>query len=354
MTIEIAKVPVGNRLPTLEEYIHFLVPISYHDENCKINFIGMVTSGSDDDLYGIEYENRFTLLPGPEFNPRLYRGQTKYYDPCLPTLYRNATQISIFVSILKNFEFYKFLLGSHPIIYDLQQWVISGKHYHIDLEGLAQHYELSTTFIDVTRSKDVALFFAYCYKNPSTGKYEPILDASHNSILYTVDFASLVKHDQTFFNPIGFQGLSRPEAQKACSIPLKYGIDFNKLPHVSYEVLKINPSESKKYFELFDGGRKLFPEDPTSDIAKEIKESSIIDADVLENVFRHNLIPPYFATTKDAKKFLESNGYSVREKSIALKPEIRKQVIEDWLRILPNISNKLKFRFVSEPLRTDP
>jgi len=229
MSIEVAKLPHGKRLPTVLEYVHFLMPYSFQQDDCKINNIGAMTT-DENDFMTVQYDNFFTLLPGPEFNPRLYRGQNSFHDPCLPGLYRKATQLTIFVNILKNYEFYKFLLGSHPIIYDLMQWVIDGKHFYIDLEGIAQHYEFSTTMIDVTRSKDVALFFAYCQRNYRTNKYEPILDETRQVILYTIDFFSLVKNNCELFNPIGFQGLPRPEVQKACSVPLRVGNDFTKQP----------------------------------------------------------------------------------------------------------------------------
>ncbi|MFU2208947.1 FRG domain-containing protein [Solidesulfovibrio sp. C21] len=309
----------------------------------------MITSESVDDFYAVEFENKFTLLPGPEFNPRLYRGQTKFHEQCFPTLYRKMDQLSIFVKILKNYEFYKFLLGSHPIIKELRQWVFDGKHFHIDLEGLAQHYGFSTTFIDVTRSKDVALFFAYCkLKNSLTNEYEPILDTNHYSVLYTIDFSRLYKHDTNFFNPIGFQGLPRPEEQKACSIPLFFGNDFNKLPHINYEYLKITPTESNKYYEMFEGGKALFPTEPTSNIAHEIKESKTIDIDVLENTFNLNLIPKYFTTINDAKKFLEANKYSVQEKNIKISSETRETIIKNWQQKLPTVLNKIKARFASD------
>jgi len=59
----------------------------------------------------------------------------------------------------------------------LREWRIDGKYFKVDMEGLAAHCEFTTAMIDVSRSKDVAMFFALCEKN-GTGQYAPILFGS--------------------------------------------------------------------------------------------------------------------------------------------------------------------------------
>jgi len=101
---------------------------------------------------------------------------------------------------------------------------------------------------------------------------------------------------------------------------------------------------------MFDGGEKLFPHDPSFDVATEIQHSKVIDKDVLKKIFQYNYIPRYFKTIKDAKYFLKKNGYTVKEKNVSFTSTVRQSMIDNWVKSLPLLSQRFKWRLVSDPL----
>ena len=278
----------------------------------------------------------------------MYRGQPVFYNECLPTLFRKPiTQIKYLTDLLKKYEFYKLMAG-HPIICYLQRWYIDGKRFKIDMEGLSAHYEFATAMIDVSRSKDVAMFFALCEKNKA-GEYLPIIDESREAVLYTVNLkAFLNSGNPPDFNAIGFQALPRPDAQKAYSLWIGYEENFNKKPFVSHQFIRVNRKESEKYFNIFEGGAKLFPKNPVDDISQEIRRSAEIDKEVLEVCFEKHWIPKVWKTPSEVIKFLNHYGYTVKEKQLEFSDEIKNLIIKKWNEGPALTPSRVKCRFVSE------
>lgn len=82
-------VPLGKSIPTIDHYAALLLPFEIEDDHCRINQYGCVASEVSDSLCVVQTdEHHFSLLPGPEFSPRLYRGQPAFYKECLPSLFR--------------------------------------------------------------------------------------------------------------------------------------------------------------------------------------------------------------------------------------------------------------------------
>jgi hypothetical protein len=343
-------VPPGTKIPTIEDYAANLLPYEIQDDYCWINQIGCVASENKDALLVVQTDDsHFSLLPGSEFSPCLYRGQTVFYKKCVPSLFRQPiTQIRYLTDLLKKYEFCKLMAG-HPIIGYLRNWCIDGKYFKIDMEGLSQHYEFATPMIDVTRSKDIAMFFALCEKNEKSNWYEPITDETREAVLYTVDLKALLENSKADFHIIGFQALPRPDGQKAYSLFVGHMENFNVCPFVSYEKFRVNRKQSEKYFEMFEGGTKLFPNDIVDDMALEIKTSMEIDREVLDVCFERHWIPKVWANASELGKFLDTFGYVVTEKNLKFPDEVKRKIIERWNSTPPLYPNRVKCRFVSEP-----
>ena len=309
------SIPEGKKFSDLQAYVSLTLPNEVQEDFCKINHIGCVTSDNEDLLMVIKTdEKHFSLLPGPEFSPRLYRGQTIFYDRCVPALFRQPfTQIKYLTDLLKKYEFCK-LMFSHPVLMYLYNWKLSDLSFKVDLDGMAAHYEFGTPFLDVTRSKDVAMFFALCEKNDNN--YLPIMDENRTAVLYTVNLNALIKENKSDFHVVGFQALPRPDAQKAYSVIVGYDQNFNDYKSIKYELIKVDRKQSKKYYELFEGGRLLFPKDPIDVWAEEIKKSMEIDSEVLETSYSQKLIPNVWPKFSELIKFLEKFGYRVCEKDL--------------------------------------
>lgn len=342
--------PPGTKIPTIESYAAGLLPYEIEDDHCWINQYGCVTSEDKDALLVVQTDDsHFSLLPGPEFSPRLYRGQPVFYKECLPSLFRQPiTQIKYLTDLLKKYEFYKLMVG-HPIIRYLKEWRVDGKYFKTDMEGLSAHYEFATPMIDVSKSKDVAMFFALCEKNEAD-RYEPIRDENRKAVLYTVNLKTLLESNNPDFHVIGFQALPRPDAQKAYSLGVGHKQNFNKCPFASHEIFRVDRKQSEKYFDMFEGGAKLFPNDPVDDMARKIRQSTEIDREVLEVCFERHWIPKVWENAIEITKFLSSFGYMVKEKQIEFADEVRRTILEKWNSNPPLNAERVKCRFVSEPL----
>lgn len=343
-------VPPGMKIPTIQVYAAGLLPCAIQDDYCQINQIGCVASESKDALLVVQTDDsHFSLLPGPEFSPRLYRGQPAFYEECVPSLFRQPmTQIRYLTDLLKKYEFYK-LMVVHPLIGYLRNWCIDGKYFKIDMEGMSAHYEFATSMMDFTRYKDVAMFFALCEKNKETDQYEPITDENREAVLYTADLKALLEDSNSHFHIIGFQALPRPDAQKAYSLFVGYKKNFNDCPFASHERFRVNRKQSEKYFKMFEGGAKLFPNNPVDDMAREIRQSKEIDSEVLKRCFERHLIPKVWQNISELCKFLYEFGYVVTEKQLEFSDEMRRIIVEKWNNNHPLHAAKVKCRFISEP-----
>lgn len=77
------------RLPSIEEFSADLVSMQVAEDACWISESGAITDTSIDLLLPVRTsEQHFRLMPGPEFSPRLYRGETAFYQICVPTMFR--------------------------------------------------------------------------------------------------------------------------------------------------------------------------------------------------------------------------------------------------------------------------
>lgn len=219
--------------------------------------------------------------PKPLFSP-LFRGQTGWYDPCLPTMYRqNPSDTEILISKIKVNEF-ESLIRKHP---QVQLDIENG--YTIDFTGIAQHYSLKTEYLDITNSLPVAAFFATNEFNDLDESFQPITDSSKIGVLYFfVPTLLLSNHSDHNIFPIGFQPFRRPAEQRAFYIQLKQNADLNKIPGVFSFRFFQKRTISERLNEIMEGGKILFPYDVISVKAKEIIRDRKLSKNSVNNVFQ--------------------------------------------------------------------
>ncbi|HJH27884.1 MAG TPA: hypothetical protein C5S37_14245 [Methanophagales archaeon] len=217
------------------------------------------------------------LIPGNQ-NLYLFRGQPEDDSPCLSKIYRNnPNEIDIFIARLKQIEF-ELVLREHPAIQDIQKDGI-----HISFTGLAQHYELATDYLDVTSDPYIAAFFAVCTYCKSEQRYIPVSSQNGPSVLMKTP--ALV-----YTNPVtepkleivGLQPFPRPGNQKAYAVKLRKGENFSAQKMLFHH----SKESSQKIYDLFDGGKKLFPPDPIKNKAQEISEGVVFSQEAFEQVLQ--------------------------------------------------------------------
>jgi hypothetical protein len=219
------------------------------------------------------------IYPPPEFFENLYRGQCEFHQNCFSSIYRGKpapTALDAFIARMKNLEF-ELLIKKHPFVEGLSEVRICDQLIRIDYEGLAQHYGLRTELIDLTSDPYVAGFFATCKYNKKRNAYEPIMEKDTHGVIYCYNFMLDLpnNNDMRYTNGIGLQPLPRPGIQKAFSYRLRKKECFDKMRFVSTYAFHHNPSVSLKFYEMFDGGKLLFPEDIMDSIAKAISDSMV-------------------------------------------------------------------------------
>lgn len=231
-------------------------------------------------LEGIDYvwTAGGTIVPSPISpfsSPYLYRGQPARYQPCLPSAFRRygltdhprklsrADRARCFVDRVKLEEFV-LALDAHPASAYGREIGLRMHPY-----ALAQHYELPTDRIDLTQDHKVAAFFAT--NTRKDGVWSPVTTGV--GVIYRLHWKAFHGHFRDRLECIGKQVLPRPGEQKAHTLVLALGEDFESLPVERYTFFQ-QESCGRRLNDHFNGGVALFPPDVMGEIANAIKSDT--------------------------------------------------------------------------------
>ncbi len=247
---------------------------------------------------GYAQEGMFEIVEGPDGIGRLipcslsfnsyYRGESSYYRPCKPSLYRKGmTEELIFHERLKACEL-ELLIEDYPITsifkngLDLSNGQVTPLHLKIDAEALAQHYGIKTDLLDLTIDKFVAAFFAtttYRY-----GKYHPIEPTEPTyGVIYMYTDISISMDDMysKHMRAVGLQPFSRPGEQAGFVLRLRKDEDFRKK---ACQKIKFRQDKDMSWliYNYTNRADKLFPESILQMKAEVIINSKFYSAKALE------------------------------------------------------------------------
>ncbi|WP_083568779.1 FRG domain-containing protein [Arcobacter sp. LA11] len=308
--------------------------------NTHINSHGLVTSNSKSNFNALDVgNNKYKLIPSPEFFNTLYRGQNKFYENCFSSIYReNISFENRVIDVLKKIEFIE-LLKEYPVLKDLNKHQIYNCTIENDFESLAQHYGFLTSHLDLTNSKDIAMFFATT--KYSNGKYE-IIKNKQEGILYKLNYLAHFEK----INIIGAQCLPRSGIQRGFSIDLKQGENFNDLVD-EIEHFEISKELSSYYFNMFDGGKKLFPKEILVKKVKDILNSKDISNYSVTKFLKKN----HILSKKDIENILFNNGYILTNKRSSFSKKELLKVSKKWFKKEKNeFLSRVCTRGTCEPL----
>lgn len=234
------------------------------------------------------------LMSGVEFSFTEYRGQTQEYEVCLSSLDRINHDHELFAALCRS-TYFQQALASHPAITYLQNYtpVLDPRAQPlpicINLEGIAQHYELPTEYLDITSNFSVASFFATQRWDAKAKKFEPMRAQSAPGVIYKLHPMFLLDSAQgcgeTPYVPVGWQPFPRPEQQRANAIRLKPGEDFAHTRGVVKYRFYHSRNQSKRIYEAFEGGDTLMPADQLVGFADSLHTKTAFPQSTLDLAF---------------------------------------------------------------------
>lgn len=223
-----------------------------------------------------------SLLPTSRTPFTFYRGQSKYHEECLPSLYRYQGQElekETLRSQLQTAEMI-LLMKSHPVIMSLESGGIRHEklgplRLPIMYDGLAQHYGIKTCYLDLTNDIWCAAFFAATTYDGEYHPYEVTKDMSFEKrfgVLYVLDYKN--KGDTDFSKdhilPIGLQYFNRPGKQSALVIAMQDLKDLHKLPRLKRVFFRHDNEVSRLIFTLSQFGKQFITDDPFARMVEKI------------------------------------------------------------------------------------
>lgn len=212
---------------------------------------------------------RYSLKPNLRKRHYLFRGENQFHSPCKPNLFRNIHKSQFIEESVKGQEMMLLML-SHPLVRLLDIGVeLCGIKCQLEMNlyGLTQHYYNKTVLLDLTSNPQVAAFFATSMYDVANDEYSPISGEEYeDGILYY--YALDIEQDFKFtdgkrspLSTIGLQVFPRSASQYGFLFSMQKNEDFNDVARLHAVRFKHNLRSSKKYFDLFHGGKDLFPKD---------------------------------------------------------------------------------------------
>lgn len=258
-------------------------------------------------------EGKCRIMLGNEFEPYLYRGENQKYDYFQPSLERERLKgdYEYCIAWIRANQF-KRAFQQTPY-YRLQEIKVVDCSFEFDLEALAQHYEFKTNYIDLTKDREVAEFFAYTYIDEN-GNYQPITDfEKYHPHLYRAKVSDIMTYNKDLFAIVGFQAALRPLKQTAMALNLSNGnktIRDDIFEEVPLETdTDLAKKKAQEIFDKFEHGKKLFPDKVLKTLEDELKKEDAFVSEIS--------IIDYAATFRKSagavKSMLRHKGHKIKD-----------------------------------------
>lgn len=266
---------------------------------------------------------RFSIKPTLANNKFLFRGQSQFFEKCVPGMFRVKENVAChqYVEDVIQINELEVLLRQHPLVKLFEQGFYLLHEYfrfRVDYQGLAQHYYGHTPMLDLTSDMDVAKFFAVTWFNMKDDRYEKYT-GDELGVLYYYDlapdaFTKRIGRDY-MVETIGKQPFMRSGNQSGFLIRLDDTKDFNQLPEVRYVFFRHDATITDRIFAASGNGDKYMPQEmlrthwhQRMNNEKARKEISI---EALELNYANN---PKLSHSS-IRKELQSKGYHISSKN---------------------------------------
>lgn len=350
----------GKRMISMREYGQALLPQNSWVDHTDVSPAGAVTDENDGNFYLFATrEGYFQALPSPEFSPRAYRGQPGFWEPCRPSLWRpldNTTPERANLDYAKAtywqskvFEFCA-AIEAHPALRDLLAYRPRERKFDYNPYATAQHYGFPTHIMDLSRSYDVAVFFATHWINgcdivPAVGE---------EAVLYTVDLSQLMAPNigDPAIVPMGLDPAPRPQAQQAIGLALDWWQDFNKLAGVSWTRFIVTEELAAHARQRVAPVHRLFGTDIFGAYLEHIRTSNTVCREAINQAFESGLLPYDAPSAEIACSNIARAGYRITEGRISRPPApVVESAYEDWQCAKRDLVGRIRCRLGADSLR---
>lgn len=349
----------GKRLPTLSEYIEMVLPLNGSRDDEQVNQFGLVTSSSKDEYFLVQTSpDKYRMMPGPEFCPRLYRGQTKRHPTCKPQLFRNIDKSNarqrfcdFYFWSAKRHELAQ-LVFYHPAIKDILSWEFDGLIFDFDVQAVAQHYQYQTQMLDLSRNRDVAMFFAthdiewnYLVSRPAVGR---------EAVLYTIDLREMwqsQKESKFKLVPIGIDPLPRSAAQSAFALEMDIGGDLEQVAGVQIETFTVTEELAALSADKVGGVSSVFPYDPFESVISELRDSKEASLESIKMMVELGHAPQGMGVS-DVAGIITEGGYGVTSATLMPPSEqLMAEAQKEWAMRRDSYINRIQCRGTANALK---
>lgn len=280
---------------------------------------------------------RFSWKPNLYRRKFLYRGQSQYYNPCLPTMFRCEEKSYFLDDVIWNIEM-GLLIKSHPLAKLLGEgvWMLHDPFvFEMNTYGLCQHYYNKTTLLDLTSDIKAAQFFAVTdYKRDDAkgiDQYFVHKDDGELGVLYYYELimpnAFQPKEDQYHLTGIGKQVFMRSGQQHGFLLNMARGVNFNQLPQVHKVFFRHNDAISQQLFDEAHAGENFFPVDILEKMWKRNLRKNLIKACVSYKTVEEDVANNPGETFETIKKKLEDRHITV---DMSYVPHFDDDLLDDY------------------------
>lgn len=212
---------------------------------------------------------RFSIKPSLASNKFLFRGQSQFYERCVPGMFRNKDNVRQhqYVDEVIQMNELEVLLRQHPLVrlFDQGFYLMHDFfQFRVDYQGISQHYYNHTPMLDLTSDMEVAKFFAVTWFNMTEDRYERYT-GNELGVLYYYDLEpdafQYRKGRKYLVETIGKQPFMRSGNQSGFLIRLDDTMDFNTLPEVRYVFFKHDSAITDRIFAESQNGDKYMPQE---------------------------------------------------------------------------------------------
>lgn len=212
---------------------------------------------------------RFSIKPSLAHNKFLFRGQSEFFEPCVPNMFRDKKKVANhqYVDDVIQINELEILLRQHPLVKLFEQGfylLYEFFRFRVDYDGLSQHYYNRTPLLDLTSDMEVAKFFAVTWFNMEKDCYEKYT-GNKLGVLYYYDLAAdafSVRPGRDYMvETIGKQPFMRSGNQSGFLIRLDDKKNFNELPEVRYVFFRHDQNITNRIFADSENGNKYMPQE---------------------------------------------------------------------------------------------